>query len=153
MYRNQRYRRFGGPRRRAFAPWRRLQGLLWLVGIIYFLYTGKFWPGILILILLSLLLQGIFLLFIPRQQPDQIEGFPQEAQMPAQPAQTIQPQAQPAPAPQPAQHRVELLPDVCPKCGAPIRGHEVKWTGDQSADCPYCGANLPMNRTAQPPSN
>ncbi len=152
MYRNRRYTRFAGPRRRAFAPWRRLQGLLWLAGIIFFIYTGRFWPGILILLLLSLMLQGAFLLLAPRQQYDQPEDFPQASQIPSQPAQTAQPMAQPAPTPAP-QHRLELLPEVCPKCGAPIRGHEVKWTGDQSADCPYCGANLPMSRAAQPPSN
>jgi DNA-directed RNA polymerase subunit RPC12/RpoP len=38
------------------------------------------------------------------------------------------------------------LPHVCPNCGGPIRGHEVKWTGVQSADCPYCGTNLPMSK-------
>jgi primosomal protein N' len=38
------------------------------------------------------------------------------------------------------------LPQVCPSCSGPIRGHEVKWTGPQSANCPYCGTNLPMNK-------
>lgn len=42
------------------------------------------------------------------------------------------------------EHRAELLPAICSQCGGPILGHEVKWTGTQSADCPYCGANLPM---------
>ena len=39
----------------------------------------------------------------------------------------------------------EILDEKCPKCGAPVRGDEVKWTGQQSADCSYCGANLPMH--------
>jgi len=62
------------------------------------------------------------------------------------------PEAAPAPAPAttpategtPATvHRADLLPPVCPKCNAPIRGNEVKWTGPRSANCAYCGANLP----------
>ena len=44
----------------------------------------------------------------------------------------------------PAEHRLELLPATCPNCSAPIHGENVKWTGPQSADCPYCGVNLPM---------
>ena len=44
----------------------------------------------------------------------------------------------------PGGHRFELLPSTCPNCGGPLHGDNVKWTGAQSADCPYCGANLPM---------
>lgn len=44
----------------------------------------------------------------------------------------------------PAGHRVELLPYTCFNCGAPLSVDSVKWTGAQSADCPYCGVNLPM---------
>ena len=45
------------------------------------------------------------------------------------------------------EHRLHLLPATCPSCGGPTRGHEVKWTGPQSADCPYCGINLPMKKS------
>jgi hypothetical protein len=44
----------------------------------------------------------------------------------------------------PVEHRPELLPSICPQCGGPLHGNNVKWTGAQSADCPYCGVNLPM---------
>jgi hypothetical protein len=50
----------------------------------------------------------------------------------------------PGPRAAPAEHRLELLPSTCPKCGGPLHGDNVKWTGAQSADCPYCGVNLPM---------
>ena len=151
MIRNRRYRRVVGQRQRAFAPWRRLQGLLWLVGMIYFIYTGRFWPGILILILLSLLLQGGLWLFAARaepEQPVQLEHTQSPAQFTPQQSPPVQAQPQAPPAASAPQHRLELLPDACPKCGAPIRAGEVKWTGVQSADCPYCGANLPMHRLA-----
>lgn len=41
-------------------------------------------------------------------------------------------------------HRLELLPATCPSCGGLIHGDHVQWTGTQSAECPYCGINLPM---------
>jgi len=44
----------------------------------------------------------------------------------------------------PAEHRLELLPSNCPNCGGSLHGDNVKWTGAQSADCPFCGTNLPM---------
>ena len=62
------------------------------------------------------------------------------------PATPVPPPPLPA-TPAPRDHRLELLPSVCPNCSGPIRGHDVKWTGPQSADCPYCGANLPMAPT------
>ena len=40
--------------------------------------------------------------------------------------------------------RLDLLPSTCPHCGGPLHGDQVKWTGPQSANCPYCGLNLPM---------
>ena len=50
----------------------------------------------------------------------------------------------PGPAAPAGGHRLELLPATCPDCGAALHGDTVKWTGPQSADCPYCGMNLPM---------
>lgn len=40
-------------------------------------------------------------------------------------------------------HRLELMPSNCPDCGGPINSENIKWTGTQSAECPYCGVNLP----------
>jgi len=51
---------------------------------------------------------------------------------------------EPAPGAPRGEHRLELLPATCPTCGGPLHGKDVRWTGPQSADCPYCGANLPM---------
>jgi len=43
-----------------------------------------------------------------------------------------------------AENRGELLPATCPNCGGSLHSDNVKWTGAQSADCPFCGSNLPM---------
>jgi len=34
------------------------------------------------------------------------------------------------------------LPAMCPQCGGPVRGDEVEWIDDNSAECPYCGSTL-----------
>jgi hypothetical protein len=43
-----------------------------------------------------------------------------------------------------AGQRMDLLPSTCPSCGGPLNGENVHWTGDRSADCRYCGVNLPL---------
>ncbi|MCK7485546.1 MAG: hypothetical protein MZU97_08300 [Bacillus subtilis] len=47
----------------------------------------------------------------------------------------------------PRPHTVQNSCRTCPGCGAPNGGQDVKWTGPQSADCPFCGSNLPMQKT------
>lgn len=53
-------------------------------------------------------------------------------------------EAAPAPAPgftpSPARGR---LPAQCPQCGGPVRGDEVEWIDDHSAECLYCGSVIP----------
>jgi hypothetical protein len=45
-----------------------------------------------------------------------------------------QPQVQPQ---APGQQR---LPPTCPQCGAQVRGDEVEWINQYSAECIYCGS-------------
>ena len=121
------------------GPWRSVHLAVWLIGLAIIAWRNWWWPGILVLIAISL----IFEVIIKRYAPQAYEPVEQPAA------------SSPAPAPltPPTQlrfqsdHPVELLPGECPKCGGPIRGHEVKWTGLRSADCPYCGANLPIGRS------
>jgi hypothetical protein len=117
------------------GPWRNLHGAVWLIGLAILAWQGWWWPGILVLVALSMLLEGALMALAPH-------AFVEEpgATLPPQP---LAPAMPPAPA-APPEHRLELLPATCPSCGAPIRGQAVKWTGPQSADCPYCSANLPM---------
>jgi hypothetical protein len=111
------------------GPWRSIHGAIWLIGLALLFWKGWWWPGILVLVAVS----GIAEALIRQYAPDAVEKpAPVTASAPATDT--------------PPQHRLELLPMTCPNCGGPIRGHEVKWTGSQSADCPYCGANLPMKK-------
>jgi hypothetical protein len=127
---------------RMVGPWRRFHVVIWLLGLAILAWGDWWWPGILFLVAISILYEAILSQFAPQAFE---EAEPQTSQtQPSQPPRTQSSQMTAAPAPM--EHRLELLPSVCPKCSAPIRGSEVKWTGPQSADCPYCGANLPMEK-------
>ena len=121
------------------GPWRSLHLAVWLIGLAILAWRNWWWPGILVLVAISLLIEAALKRYAPQAYQEVEEAAP-----PA-PAESA-----PPPAPPILEHRLELLPSICPKCGGPIRGQEVKWTGVQSADCPYCGTNLPMVVGAKP---
>ena len=114
------------------GPWHSIHGAIWLIGLAILAWKGWWWPGILVLMAIS----GIAESLIRQYAPDAVEKAKQPVLVESQKFTTTSP----------ADHRLELLPTTCPNCGGPIRGHEVKWTGFQSADCPYCGANLPIRK-------
>ena len=114
------------------GPWRSIHGAIWLIGLAILFWKGWWWPGILVLMAIS----GIAESLIRQYAPDAVEKAKQPVLVESPKFTTTSP----------ADHRLELLPTTCPNCGGPIRGHEVKWTGFQSADCPYCGANLPIRK-------
>ena len=129
-------------KRTLVGPWRNLHGAVWLIGLAILAWQGWWWPGILVLVAISMLLEGALMQFAPHAFVDEAPAA--SAPAPAASAPAPAASAPPAPAPATPEHRLELLPAVCPNCGGPIRGQEVRWTGPQSADCPYCGANLPI---------
>jgi len=103
-------------------------------------FWGHWWPGILILVGLSILFEGFFRAATPQwpQNPPTPPLDPNPMPMPMP--------MTPPPAPAQPSHRIDLLPGTCPHCGAPVRASEVKWTGAQSASCGYCSSNLPMKK-------
>jgi hypothetical protein len=130
------------------GPWRTFQVAIWLVGLAVLAWTGKWWPGILVLLAVSVVYEALLRRFAPTafvpEEPEKPEALKEPETSP-----DAAPMAAPVQNPPPPlvpQHRAELLPSECPKCGGPIRIQEVTWTGVQSADCPYCGANLPMEK-------
>ncbi len=130
------------PKKKLVGPWQSLHAVIWLIGIYILATRDWWWPGILVLIAVSAVYEGLLRQLVPG-------AYVEEKPVQAGPVQAPPPVAT-APAPAPVaiiqEHRAELLPQVCPNCNAPIRGHEVKWTGLQSANCPYCGTNLPMSK-------
>lgn len=103
------------------VSWQRIQGAIWLVGIAILAWQGWWWPGILVLVAISGVFQAVVQMYLGRK-----EG---ETAATAQAAQL-------------AQQRAAWLPPTCPQCGGPINVDSVRWTGENSAICPYCNANL-----------
>lgn len=132
----RRYRRFRyGPR--LFRPWRPFRGVFWIFLLAFLFLGGRWWPGILVLIVMASLFGSLFR-----------DATPQQTQNPPPMHIPMPPPAAPIVTPAPVEqiHRVDLLPAACQQCGGPIRSSEVKWTGKQSAACPYCGSDLPMKK-------
>jgi hypothetical protein len=118
---------------------RSVHGAVWLIGLAILAWRGWWWPGILVLVAISGLVEALIRYLAPPEAAKEFKsgGKKERAKRPPSPPPVS------APPPQ-VQHRADLLPSECPKCGAPVRGNEVKWTGPRSADCLYCGANLPV---------
>ena len=141
------------PKKRLVGPWRGLHAAIWLVGLFILLTKGNIFPGILVLFAISAIYEGLLAKYAPHAFEEEIPDLP-ESPLTADPPSTAEPALMtPEPMETTAsassaaqQHRIELLPHICPSCNAPIRGNNVKWTGQQSADCPYCGTNLPMSK-------
>ena len=121
--------------------WRAFHIIIWAGGLYYLFTRGEFFPGILVLLAISAIYEALLRRYIPKAYEEQIQAEP--GSLPTVP--TPNPAASSTP-PAALEHRLELLPQSCPSCNGPIRGYEVKWTGPQSADCPYCGTNLPMSK-------
>ncbi len=109
------------------GPWRTIHGAVWLIGLAILFWKGWFWPGILVLIAISGLVEAIIQLTVPEATAPAAGSEGQASATPTEPA-----------------YQVSRLPSECPKCNAPVRGNEVQWTGTHSANCAYCGANLPL---------
>jgi hypothetical protein len=120
------------------GPWKSIQTAIWLVGLAILAWKNWWWPGILVLIALSTLTQAVIQILVPDavEKVNEIDEKRVEREASQPLAATLVP-------PQPV-YPTNRLPSECPRCSGPIRGTEVRWTGPQSADCPYCGSNLPL---------
>lgn len=123
------------------GPWRKVHGAIWLIGLAILALKGWWWPGILVLVALSALTEALIMKIAPDAVVTATRGGDGSTATQSMPTSTPQPAAAPI-------HQADLLPTTCPRCGGPTRGHEVKWTGERSADCPFCGANLPMKSSS-----
>ncbi len=126
-----------------------VQAVVWLIGLAVLAVTDWWWPGILILVVISILLetggktgdQG-------EADEEQPETFVEEkSETVAPPPSRVETATPPRAVPPVEARKAEWLPLNCPKCGAPTRAADVRWTGDSSAACPYCGSNLPIKKS------
>lgn len=102
-------------------PWQRIQGAIWLIGLAILAWQNWWWPGILVLVAISGLVQAGIQMYLANQDKAQ-QDLRVEKDL--------------------AKERAEWLPSICPNCGAPLSVSNVHWTGPATADCPYCKANL-----------
>jgi len=110
-----------------------IHAVLWLVGLAVLAITDNWWPGILILVAISILLESAV------KRGDQNDGDVEEPKTVIDESLRLTPASPPrveTVAPPVGTHRAEWLPLNCPKCGAPTRAADVRWTGDFSVACP-----------------
>ncbi len=134
-----RYRRFGQGPARHKSP---LMSVIWLIGMAVLIYSHNIWPGILILIGISVVLSASW-------KNGQQGEFAEPSQSPAPSQDRVWEEPRPEVIVQPPTPPVghnpiprNNLPATCPHCGAPVRSNEIKWSGSQ-ASCSYCGSTLP----------
>jgi hypothetical protein len=131
--------------KKLVGPWRAVHALIWLVGLAILAWTNGWWPGILLLIGLSIIFETFLKWFAPHAYQDATEVPPQPSEQVS--TSTAQPSVLSVPPAPEWTGRDDWLPSTCPKCGAPTRASQVRWSGPSSAACPYCGINLPLQRT------
>ena len=130
--------------RRVIRRRGQVHAAVWLIGLAVLAITGRWWPGILILVVISVLLETAV------KRKDQSDGNEEVSETVKEEKPEVSPSPLPrmeSDTPQPEVHKAEWLPLNCPKCGAPTRAADVRWTGDSSAACPYCGSNLPIKKS------
>lgn len=123
---------------------RPMLGAIWMIGLGFLFLTGHWWPGILILVGISVVLGAIQ----KESQPQVFDQTPPPVQ-PIYPAPSAPVTPQPVNPTTPVQidFRSDLLPANCGQCGAPVRSHDVKWLNSKSAACSYCGSTLSMKKS------
>ncbi len=120
------------------GAWKDVQAAIWLIGLGIIALNDWWWPGILFLIAMSMISQAVIQMMTPNTK----ESIRSIDETPPTEDKIMATSSQDSLKPAYSTHR---LPTECPKCGAPIRGTDVSWSGPESADCPYCGANLPLH--------
>ena len=111
--------------------WGLVQGAIWMIGIAVLAITGWWWPGIMIVVAISLLTEAA-VRYSLKNQEDKQSTAAIETDLEAQ--------------------RAKALPDKCPSCGSPVTVKSAVWTAPFSASCPFCATSLPMNSEESSPA-
>ncbi len=166
------HHRWSGFRRKQWRSrrWGTFKGLIWPLGLLVLFFTGWWWPGILILVGLSMVLDAL-----SRSAHDRAEWQPApEPPTAPPPAPPPAPPTAPPPAddqahweparayapppPPPADDRAGgepvawsglepapmTLPNTCPQCGGPLAPKTTRWLAPNLAECPWCASRLPL---------
>jgi DNA-directed RNA polymerase subunit RPC12/RpoP len=119
-----------------------LQAAVWLIGLGVLFLLRSFWPGILILIGVSIVIQAL----LPEAEAAVPEPVPPAAEPPAAP-EVVEEEALADPVP-PLDEELHAmsgeLPAECPACGGPVRenAQAVLPAGKGQVVCPFCGRKI-----------
>ncbi|GAB4497200.1 MAG: hypothetical protein OHK0052_08390 [Anaerolineales bacterium] len=120
------------------APWNQIHTAIWLIGIAILAWRGWWWPGILVLVALSVLLEG----FVRARYPQQPEEDVAVSTPSVNPVTSAEPPMPPAPPTTETEKPTSRYPARCPSCGAPVKVP----TAQPAGECTYCGAHIaPLN--------
>ena len=121
-----------------------VQGAIWLIGIGILLLTHLWWPGILILVGISMIAGSM----MRDTSPVSPAAPPVPAPLSETPVEVVDSSFSPEPIPgepipPPVQHYdTSNLPATCMMCGGPVKAGEVKWADPDTPLCSFCGAKL-----------
>ena len=141
-----------------------IKSAVWMIGMGYLFWTGNWFPGILYLVGISILLEVVLKLVFastikdgefnaeefdaPRREEelDLDENVLTPDPIPS-PNNTRMQRLDPVASPQPLsrEYRTDLLPPNCPNCGAPISVKDVEMVGIKTAKCSFCGSNFSLS--------
>ncbi len=129
-------------KKKLTGPWHNVQVALWLFGLALLAIFDWWWPGILVLIGISVLFEALIMRLAP-------QAFKEEVATGGQPKKGVPGEAPNEPTSVTSvheEHPSDLLPSVCPKCGGPLRNQDIKWVSAHAVECPFCNARIPLNR-------
>jgi len=135
---------YGYKRRRPDSPQvQAAQSAIWLIGLGVLFLTGWWWPGILIVIGLSMVAGALLRADAPAatERSPEAPAIPPSLATPPTPFVASTPERVVLQAESLETTRPVRLPDICPYCGAPPRTLPARDPANPYA-CPYCGANL-----------
>ena len=94
-----------------------------MLGIAVLAWQGWWWPGILVLVAISGLVQGYAEIMERREKEERK-------------------------AAKASKDQVVSLPKTCNNCGSPVDKENVNWTNSTSASCSFCGTVLKTSSIA-----
>ncbi|MBI3944038.1 MAG: hypothetical protein HY326_13560 [Chloroflexi bacterium] len=110
-------------RRKLAQPWKSISAAIFLIGLAILLSQGWIFPGILVLIAITGLVEAGIQILVPSAAVENMQqSVGEDDAIPVLPA----------------QEKRGTLPATCPKCGGPLNPDTVKWVSPTVATCPYC---------------
>ena len=128
---------------------KKIQTAVWLIGLGVLFWLDAFWPGILILVGISLFFKSL----MPEPEDSLSEINEQPKTLDEAEDEEIEESregvADPVPPPlddEPLQALASDLPKECPACGGPVaeNAEAVKSVGEGIVLCPFCDARIMM---------